>query len=372
MLLNGSVTKRVCIERSSAVDESLEIRTEAGILVSIIMPIRNEAPFIGRSVRCVLAQDFWPGRMEVIIVDGMSSDGTRQVVEKVTSGSKIEVRVVDNPCRVVPTALNIGLRESQGKIIIRVDGHCEVAADYARRCVEALETTGADCVGGPMVTLGETRLARAIALAQSSVFGVGGVAFRTGRTRAGYVDTVAFGAYRRAVFERIGFFDEELVRNQDDEFNFRLIQAGGKIWMDPSIRSVYYSRATLQSLWRQYLEYGSYKVRLIQKRGAVPSWRHLVPGVFVGALLGSMVLTVVVGRPLWALTIAVPYILANLLASVLVARREWRLLPIIPLAYATLHFAYGLGFWGGIWRWREHFGRRQEATKCGSQAGPNP
>ena len=261
-------------------------------LVSIIMPIRNEAAFIRRSLGSVLRQDYPLDRMEVLVVDGMSEDGTGDIVSSVVSergmrvlnspirrpdpGSLpndsqeafINIRLLDNPEHIVPVALNIGLKHSRGEVIIRVDGHCEIPPDYVRVCVENLEKTGADCVGGPMVTVGETSMARAIAAVQSSFFGVGGVAFRTGSEYGGYVDTLAFGAYRREVFDRIGGFDEELVRNQDDEFNFRLTQAGGKIWLDPSIRSIYYSRASLKGLWRQYFQYGLYKVRLIQKRGA--------------------------------------------------------------------------------------------------------
>jgi GT2 family glycosyltransferase len=195
-----------------------------------------------------------------------------------------------------------------------------------------------------MVTLGETWPAQTIALAQSSFFGVGGTAFRTEFQKAGYVDTVAFGAYRREVFEWIGSFDEELVRNQDDEFNFRLTQAGGKIWLDPSIRSVYYSRANLLRLWRQYFQYGFYKVRVIQKRQAIPSWRHLVPGIFVLGLMGSLLLALITRRRRWAVVVAGPYILANGLASLLTARRNWTALPGLPFAFLTLHLSYGLGF----------------------------
>src|SRR5262249_400179 len=146
-------------------------------------------------------------------------------------------------------------------------------------------------------------------------------------------------------------FDEELVRNQDDEFNFRLIQAGGKIWLDPSIQSVYYSRASLHSLWRQYFEYGYYKVRVIEKRRAVASWRHLVPGAFVLGLLSSMLLALVMRKSRWALSVAGPYTLANGLASVSSTRRNWALSPLLALAFLVLHTAYGFGFLAGCGHW---------------------
>lgn len=350
-------------------------------LVSVIMPIRNEARFIERSLGSVLSQDYPSERMEVIIVDGMSDDGTQEIVQQMINrmttdygrrttddrlrttdcGRQITgiptIILLDNPSRIVPTALNIGLKHARGDVIIRVDGHCEIAPDYVRRCVEVLQETGADCVGGAITTIGETLMARAIALALSSHFGVGGVAFRIGQKQGSYVDTVAFGAYRREVFDRIGNFDEELVRNQDDEFNFRLIQAGGKIWLDPSIRSVYYSRASLKSLWRQYFQYGFYKVRVIQKRKAIPSWRHLVPATFVLGLAGSILLAMITAQPFWALCVAGPYALAKILASLWTARKDWKTLPLLPLAFATLHLSYGIGFLWGLWHWRDKWRR---------------
>jgi cellulose synthase/poly-beta-1,6-N-acetylglucosamine synthase-like glycosyltransferase len=197
-------------------------------VVTIIMPIRNEAAFIHRSLGAVIAQDYPQQCLQILVVDGMSTDNTRAIVIDLAARHP-NIRLLDNPRQTVPAALNRALQEAQGDIIIRVDGHCEIAPDYIRRCLEAFEQPGADCIGGPLVTVGNNTLARAIALAQSSPFGVGGVAFRTGSSNGRYVDTLAFGAYRREVFDRIGRFDEELIRNQDDEFNFRLIQAGGKI-----------------------------------------------------------------------------------------------------------------------------------------------
>ena len=321
--------------------------------VSVIMPVRNEADFIERSLGAVLAQDYPSGRLEILVVDGMSRDGTREMVARLAERSRrFPVVILDNPDHIVSPALNKGLERAKGEIIIRVDGHCEIPPDYVRRCVAALEKTGADCVGGILVTVGQTRLASAIALAQSSFFGVGGVSFRMTGVKARFVDTVAFGAYRREVFRRIGDFDEELVRNQDDEFNLRLIQSGGKIWLDPSIRTVYYSRATLRSLWRQYFQYGFYKVRVIQKRGKVPSWRHLVPAAFVAALAVSLGLALVTRRACWGFMVIVLYAAASLAAGLWTARRNWRTLPLLPAVFATLHVAYGLGFLWGLWRWR--------------------
>ena len=277
----------------------------------------------------------------------MSEDSTRDIVATFANRDP-RVRLLDNPCQIVPTALNDGIRAAQGEVVIRVDGHAIIADDYVHRCVKALSQVNADCVGGPIVTVGETWMARGIAIAQSSPFGVGSAAFRYANTPQ-FVDTLAFGAHRREVFDHIGLFDEGLVRNQDDEFNFRLIRAGGKIWLDPQIRSTYYSRASLRGLWKQYFEYGFWKVRVIQKHGRPASWRHLVPGAFVLALLASAILGVTLKSPVFLIALVLFYSLASLAASVwLAARKGWQYAPLLPLAFATMHVAYGIGFLAGI------------------------
>lgn len=321
--------------------------------VTIIMPIRNEGGFIGRSLGAVLAQDYPAERMEVLVVDGLSDDATRDLIAHtiVAHPGAAPVTVLDNPGRIVPTGMNIGLRRARGDVIVRVDGHCEIAPDYVRRCVEALQETGADNVGGLQRAVGETPVGEAIALANSSPFGVGGARFHYA-SEPGWADTVYLGAYRREVFDRVGGFDEELVRNQDDELNFRLIQAGGRIWLDPAIRSTYYSRAALPKLWRQYYQYGLYKVLVIRKRGAVASWRHLVPAAFVLSLALSLLLALVTRRPRLGLLVAGPYAAANLGASLWTGRRAPRALPLLPPAFAAMHVAYGLGFLVGLYRWR--------------------
>jgi succinoglycan biosynthesis protein ExoA len=323
--------------------------------VSIIMPIRNEAEHIACGLGAVLAQDYPADRMEILVVDGMSDDATRAVVGQ-TVGGRAQPRVVvlDNRGRIVPIGMNIALRRARGTIIVRVDGHCVIDPDYVRRCVEALRATGADNVGGLQQALGQGWAGAAIAAAAGSPFGVGGARFHYA-VRAGWADTVYLGAYRREVFDRIGDFDEELVRNQDDELNFRLLQSGGRIWLDPSIRSIYHGRSSLRGLWRQYYQYGLYKVRVIQKRGGVASWRHLIPGAFVLGLLLSLLLALCTGRRGWALAVAGPYALANSTASIWAARRGWLALPLLPLAFLTMHLAYGLGFLAGLWHWRAAF-----------------
>jgi len=224
-----------------------------------------------------------------------------------------------------------------------------IAPDYLRRCLDALRATGAECAGGPMETVGETPVAAAIAAAQSSPFGVGGVAFRTSE-QAAFVDTLAFGAYRREVFDRVGGFDEDLVRNQDDELNLRLTLAGGRIWMDPSIRSTYFSRGTLAGLWRQYHGYGFYKVRVMRKHRTVPSPRHLVPAAFVAAAAGSVALSALRRSPWPAAAVLLPYATGVVASSVSAADSTDTAPATVAAATVTMHTAYGLGWWAGAAR----------------------
>jgi glycosyltransferase involved in cell wall biosynthesis len=344
--------------------ESSSVRTitvPAGTpTVSIVIPVRNEEKFIEACLGSVLAQDYPADRVEILLVDGMSTDRTRELAAAVLA-ERIEVgsaHILDNPRSIAPTAMNIGISASKRDVIVRVDGHTTLPADYVRRCVEALQRTGSQCVGGGIRTRGSGAIGRAIAAAQSSRFGVGGVAFRTGRNEAGPVDTVPFGAYPREVFACIGDFDVELVRNQDDELNFRLLQAGGTVWYDPAISTDYFSSPSLRRFWRQYFQYGEYKIRVAQKRSGFASVRHLVPAAFVVSAAASLLLAVARRDVRWALAVLGPYALANGAASIATARRSQASPARIAIAYAVLHTSYGTGFMSGIWRWRRGFRRR--------------
>ncbi len=322
--------------------------------VSVIMPVRNEAGFIQRSLGSVLAQDYPANRLEILVVDGMSTDRTRAAVAEISAANP-RVFLLDNPGRIAPTGLNVALRRARGEILIRVDGHCEIAPDYVSRCVETLLKQQVECAGGPIDTIGETLTARAIALAMSSPFGVGDSAFRTVKDRSLLADTVAFPAYTRQAVEKVGFFDEELVRNQDDEYNYRLRKLGGRILLNPQIRSRYYSRSSLGSLWRQYFQYGYWKVRVMQKHSRQMRPRQFIPPAFVLALLGSALLALfgIPGRLLLA-AVAGSYLAANLAASFRTAP-DLKTFLLLPPIFAILHLSYGAGFLQGLIRFRRHW-----------------
>jgi glycosyltransferase involved in cell wall biosynthesis len=327
--------------------------------VSIIMAVRNEASFIARSLAAVLAQDYPSTRTEIIIADGGSNDGTRRIIETLQAEHS-NLFLIDNPGKIVSCGLNLALRQVKGEVVVRIDGHCEIAPDYVSRCVAHLLADEVDCVGGPVTTVGETYTARVIAAAMSSTFGVGGSTFRVAGEVPAFVDTVPFPGFLRQTIERIGPFDEELVRNQDDEYSYRLRKNGGRILLTPDIHSRYHSRASLRRLGKQYFEYGFWKVRVLQKHPRQMSGRQFVPPLFVLTLLLLLATAplFVTGKLLLAIGV-LAYALVNFCAAVFVGRRSgWALLPFLPLAFATIHIAYGLGFLVGMlrfWkRWGDH------------------
>ncbi len=331
--------------------------------VSIILPIRNESTYIKRGLFSILSQDCPIDQIEVLFVDGMSTDDTRKIISDFFAfHPQLKIQILDNPGKIVPTGMNVALRKAKGEIIIRVDGHTIIAPDYVRQCVEALQRTHADNVGGKMNAIGSNLFGKSVALATSTPFGIGGGRFHYSDAEE-WVDTVYMGAWPRRVFEKIGLFDEELVRDQDDEFNYRLREHGGRILLSPSIRSEYTVRSTPRALWRQYYQYGYWKVRVLQKHHRQMSLRQFVPPLFVLALfISAILLFFPVTQPL-ATIIPMAYFTANLVAAFLTASKSgWRSFPLLPSIFAILHLSYGLGFLVGLVRFANRWGDKQTAT----------
>jgi GT2 family glycosyltransferase len=329
----------------------------------------------------------------VLVADGQSTDATRDIVGFFEARSSGRVRLIDNPGQIVPTGLNAAIAAASGDVIVRVDGHCEVPPDFVRRAVLHLSRDAVDCVGGILDTVGETRTARVIAAAMSARFGVGGSAFRStgttsanaqtnaqkhtqSRTYSTITDTVAFPAFTREAIARAGWFDEELVRNQDDEYSYRLRRLGGRILLAADMRARYYSRGTMRGLWRQCFEYGYWKVRVLQKHPRQMRARQFVPAMFVAALVGG-VDAVAIAPWLWPLPASVIalYLGASAAAAASTARRhgwwrhpsEWKLVPLLAVCFATMHVAYGVGsLTGAVGFWRR-WGRvgREPAPRRG-------
>ncbi|HZJ02596.1 MAG TPA: glycosyltransferase family 2 protein, partial [Thermoleophilia bacterium] len=279
------------------------------------------------------------------------------VVEGI-AGDRERVTIVDNPGEIAPTGLNLAYAQAQGEILIRVDGHCEIAPDYISNCVRHLLEDGVDGVGGSCLTVGETAAARSIALASASRFGVGGSSFRTVSGRDMMVDTIPFPAYPRMTMEKAGAYDEEMVRDQDDEYNFRIRDQGGRLLLAADVNSIYYSRSSLRGLAKQYYQYGFWKVRVAQKHPGRMRLRHFVPSLLVLGLAGSAVAS------LWwriarvsLVFLLVAYSTANVSASLwLAVRHGLEHLRTLPLAFAAMHFGYGSGFLVGVIRFVRRWG----------------
>ncbi len=324
--------------------------SEVKPFVSVIMPIRNEEAFIETSLGAVLNQDYPHNRMEVLISDGMSTDKTREIIQQIAKNSDIQITLVDNPAQIVAPGFNVALNQSKGEIIVRVDGHCKIASDYVSQSVKHLLNGEAVGVGGPLETISHTPVGQAIALAMSSKFGVGGSSFRTVKNQTMYVDTIAFPTYTRKIMDEVGPLDEEFVRNQDDEYNFRIRSKGYKLLLTPAIKSEYYSRATRSGLFKQYFQYGLYKVRVMQKHPQQMRPRQFIPVIFVVALMFALILSLLVPFGLVLLMlVGGSYLVANFLASSMTASgSNKKYLTQLPLIFTILHVAYGLGFLLGL------------------------
>ena len=349
------------------------MKNESLPLVSILMPVRNEAGFIEQSLSAVLAQDYPPDRMEVIVVDGMSDDATRQIVQRIIRSRQQTLAVgqqnakrrassiathstpillLENRSMIAPTGLNTAIRQAAGDIIIRVDGHAIIEPDYVRRCVETLMQTGTECVGGAVESIGIGYIGSAIAAAMSSSFGVGGSRFRVANANAKpmLTDTVPFPAFRQGVFNSIGLYNEQMVRHQDYEFNYRLRRAGGRILLLPSLRVKYYVRSSLRSLWRQYWQYGIWKGSFLRVYPTSLKLRHLIPPLLVLAIATSAILAMISQVALWALGTTLGLYTTFVFVALIALVRGGKLnyLPVLPVVLTCLHFSYGFGIWLGL------------------------
>ena len=252
--------------------------------VSVVIPSYNEEAYIENCVRSILASNYPQDKLQVLVCDGQSTDATQEIVKKIAEENP-QVVLLQNLNKTTPFALNLGLKYSSADVKIILGAHSTVDDNFVLQNVKVLETMPeVGCAGGVIENVYENNTSESIGLAMSSTFGVGNAHFRTG-AKSGFVDTVAFGAYRKEVFENIGYFDESLTRNQDDEFNYRVTKAGYKIYLEPNIRCKYYVRGSFTKLYKQYFQYGYWKVFVNKKHGAFLSIRQLVPPAFVLYLL---------------------------------------------------------------------------------------
>lgn len=328
-------------------------------MISVVIPCLNEAEHIDATLQSLLDQVDPNERWEVIVADGGSDDGTRDKLD-VWQKKHAHFRWIDNPNRTTPHALNIGIDAAQGDTIIILGAHAQVDRDFLLRNSELLSAhPESGCVGGVVEQVHGSDRSRQIGAAMSTPFGVGDARFRTGGV-AGHVDTVAFGAYRKSVLDEIGWFDEDLTRNQDDELNYRLLHSGWRIWFDPRVRSRYHVRSTFEKLLKQYHQYGYWKVFVNRKHGTITTWRQTIPAIFLAVLAIASIcwISELAGfwNELWYGFGASIFMSASLLwlvtglGSAIAVSESFKDVFGILRAYAMIHFGYGMGYWRGIFR----------------------
>ena len=321
------------------------------IEVSVIIPCRNEEKFIAKCLESIISQDFPKENLEVLIIDGMSEDKTREIIKTFNiRHSTFNIQLIDNHKKFTPQGLNIGIKAAKGEIIIRMDAHAGYEEDYISKCVRCLKEYEADNVGGIIKTLAsqDTIEARAIAIILSSSLGAAS-SFRLGADKPKEVDTVFGGCYKREVFDKVGFFDERMQRSQDIEFNKRLKKAGGKIILTPDIVATHYPQSTLLGFTRHNFIDGFWVTYPLKFGVRYFSIRHLAPLFFIGILVVSLALGFFsfLGKLLFIFVLGI-YLLWITFSSLAISiKRGWKYLFVLPLAVFSRHFAYGFGsIWG--------------------------
>ena len=328
-------------------------------MISVVIPCLNESKYIDATLVSLQRQVDLDEPFEVIVVDGGSQDGTRDILDR-WSREDDRFRWIDNPKRTTPVAMNLGIESAFGEIIIILGAHAEVSNDWILRNVQALKAhPESGCVGGVVKQVHGSEQSKQIGAALSTPFGVGDARFRTGGT-AGHVDTVSFGAYRKAASDEIGWFDEMLDRNQDDELNYRMLKSGWRIWFDPRIQSTYHVRSSFAQLFKQYRQYGYWKVKVNQKHKAVTTWRQTIPALFLGGMTAFAIFWLFDLLGVWSeawkgmgesllLSGAVLWLVVGT-GSAISASSQARDITGILRAYFVVHCSYGLGYWEGIFR----------------------
>lgn len=323
-------------------------------MISVICPIYNEEKYIARCVESILEQDYPQHDMEVLFMDGMSTDKTRDILARYVAQYPF-IRVEDNPERIVPYAMNRGIEASRGDVIIRLDAHAFYPKNYFSTLVRSLNELHADNVGAVCKTLParQTWICKAIATALSSAFGMGNSYFRIGAREVKQVDTVPFGCYPRRVFDEVGLYDLDLVRNQDDELNARIIQHGGKIYLLPDLVVEYYARDTIKKTYRMFYQYGLYKPLVNKKLGTPATIRQFFPLAFVVGLIGGVLLGLI-WSGFYALLACVLtlYVVLGWMSGVKAVdlRTDWRQIVILPIVFFAIHWGYGWGYLTGLAR----------------------
>jgi succinoglycan biosynthesis protein ExoA len=320
--------------------------------VTVVVPCRNEENHIARCLESILANDYPKDRMEILVLDAMSSDRTREIVKSFCERYPM-IRLVDNPEKHIPVALNLGIRNARGSTIIKMDAHSTYQTNHISLCVGYQEKCGAENVGGvwKMRPGSDTAVARAIALALGHRFGSGNANIKVGVKKPTWSDTAAFGCFKKELFSHVGFFDERLLSSSDIDMNKRIRAAGGKILLVPEIVINYCADSSLRSFWRHNFADGVWATYVLKFRSKGWSWRHWVPLGFVVSILLPLLLSLIYPKLLWLSVLSAgTYLISSLLVSVQIWCRQEdpRLLFLLPLIFGIRHIAHGLGALFGV------------------------
>lgn len=335
--------------------------------VSIICPVYNEEKFIERCIKSIVQQDYPQDSLEMLFIDGRSTDRTRAIIEELQRKYS-NIRLLDNAMKVVPYALNKGIKESTGDVVMRIDGHCSYPRNYVSELVKQLYELDADNVGGVWNTMPakDTAVCHAVALASSHRFGVGGSMHKIGAKEIEEADTVPFGCYRREVFEKIGMFDTDLIRNQDDEFNGRLINRGGKIFLIPHVVIDYTARDSFAKMRKMYYQYGLFKPLVNKKLGAPATTRQFFPLLFVVGLVVGGMLSVFfpIIRCIYLAVLAIYFLIGLMFGcKEAVSRHKPALALLLPYTFLNIHICYGIGYLQGIFKVLRHQSFKAESNR---------
>ncbi|MBR2578885.1 MAG: glycosyltransferase family 2 protein [Clostridia bacterium] len=318
--------------------------------VSVVVPILNEEKYIKKCLDSLLEQDYPKEKMEILLVDGGSTDGTPDIVAQYTQ-EYTYMKTVENPKKTVQYAMNVGIENASGYYIVRMDAHAEYANDYISKCVEYSEKTGAENVGGTTVVRGKSLVQKIIAASYHSPFALGG-SRHYDESYEGYADTVAWGTFKRETLLKLGMYDERLPRSEDDDLNFRITESGGKIFVTPKIRSIYYPKDSFSKLFRQYFEYGKWKVAVIKKHKKPSRIAHLVPMAFVAfiVLFGMLSFAFPIVAKAFCGIMALYFLLDAYFSFRSKHIQGFSNKLGLMYAHLVLHISYGLGFWAGIFK----------------------
>jgi cellulose synthase/poly-beta-1,6-N-acetylglucosamine synthase-like glycosyltransferase len=319
--------------------------------VSFVIPMLNEAEAIERCINSIQCQDYPKGNLEIVVVDGISEDSSRQKVAELVAQHG-NIKLCDNPQKRTPHALNIGIRNSSGDVIIILGAHTRINRDFVALNIKYMRELGVNCVGGTQINVGETFMQKAIAAAMSSPLGIPSAPYRYRKTKQ-FVDTVVYAAYKRHLFNQIGFFDEEMYISEDAELNWRIRKAGHKIFFAPEIISYYYPRKTLKALIKQFSNYGVLRVNVIKKHLDALKIIHILPPLFIISFFVLSIASILNRQSLFLLiALCVLYALYLAIATVhaVLATKRPLYLLVLPLIFLSMQMSWGFGFLAGLFK----------------------